>query len=672
MKNKEKPRLPQQDMRPSPYQLVEKPTGLRDVPRYLKELLGGFFERLFYIFKLVWETDPRILFILMLVTVFNGVLPTVGSLITQRVLNELQTGFLGDQELTTAVFIGSALFSLLIVMFAYRLLNTIVGCVNGAVTRIAGERVVHHVKKKIMTKAKELDLASFDSPAFYEKLENANREAGNRPIHILSATFSMVSSIISLVSYIVILATAPGMWWSVLVVAAVSLPSAIINMHYRRKNFQYMRRRSKERRQMNYYADLMVNKDMVKEIRMFGLSDLFIDRYDEAYGVYYAGIRKLILAENAWHIMTVFISAIVNCFFYAMIGFRVYLGEWMIGDYSLLTGALGSVSDRVGSLTNLSAQIYEGTLFIDNLMVFMKEERTIAPSLSAPRRVSHGQPHTIEFDHVSFRYPGSDHDVLCDVSMTIAPGETLVLVGLNGAGKTTLLKLLTRLYDPTGGRILLDGYDLREYDVEDLYRMFGIIFQDFGRYAVTVEENIRFGDITREDDARMRASAQASGAAEFVEKLKVGYDTPLMRIFEIDGTELSGGQWQKLAIARAFYGDGDVIILDEPTAALDPMAEQEIYNQFDRLRKDKTTIFVSHRLSSATVASKILVLEYGRIIEEGNHTELMAKKGRYWELFTTQASRYISDGERVLQGNEPPKGRLLSDMTDSHPFQPPL
>ena len=658
MKEKTKERPQPKDFRPSPYQLVEKPTGLGDVPRYLKELLGGFFERLFYIFKLVWETDPRILFILMLVTVFNGILPTVGSLITQRVLNELQMGYLGGGELTTAVFIGSALFSLLIFMFAYRLLNTIVGCVNSAVTRIAGERVVHHVKHKIMVKAKELDLASFDSPAFYEKLENANREAGNRPIHILSASFSMVSSIISLVSYIIILATAPGMWWSVLVIAAVSLPSAIINMHYRRKNFQYMRRRSKERRQMNYYADLMVNTDLVKEIRMFGLSDLFVQRYDDAYGVYYAGIRKLILAENAWHILTVFISAIVNCLFYAMIGFRVYLGEWMIGDYSLLTGALGSVSDRVGSLTNLSAQIYEGTLFIDNLMVFMKEERTISPALPQPRRVAHGQPHTIEFDHVCFRYPGSDHDVLSDVSMTIAPGETLVLVGLNGAGKTTLLKLLTRLYDPTGGRILLDGYDLREYDVEDLYRMFGIIFQDFGRYAVSVEENIRFGDITRVDDERMRASARASGAAEFVEKLQGGYDTPLMRIFEIDGTELSGGQWQKLAIARAFYGDGDVIILDEPTAALDPMAEQEIYNQFDRLRKDKTTIFVSHRLSSATVASKILVLEYGRIIEEGNHSELMAQKGRYWELFTTQASRYISEGEQVLEHAAPPPHRL--------------
>ena len=658
-----------------PYAYVEKPKGIKDLPRYFKELLGGFFERLFYIFKLVWETDPKILFVLMLVTVFNGVLPVVGSLITQRLMNELQMGYLGDvSRLDMATFMTTTLFVLLVVLFAYRILNTVISSINSMITRIAGERVVHHVKHKIMLKAKELDMASFDSPEFYEKLENANREAGNRPVQILSATFSMVSACISLVSYVIILATAPGMWWSAIVIVVVAIPSAIINMTYRRKNFQYMRRRSKERRQMNYYSDLMVNKDMAKEIRMFGLSDLFVERYDIVFNRYYSGMRKLIVAENVWHIVTFCASAVVNCLFYAMIAYRVYLGEWMIGDYSLLTGALSSVAGQVRTLINLSAQIYEGTLFIDNLIVFMKETRTVLPLTETPRRVAHGQPHTIEFDHVSFRYPGTERDVLCDVSMKLDPGETLVLVGLNGAGKTTLLKLLTRLYDPTGGRILLDGHDLREYDVDDLYRMFGIIFQDFGRYAVTVEENIRFGDIRREGEntERMQSAARASGASDFIEKLDGGYDTPLMRIFEIDGTELSGGQWQKLAIARAFYGDGDVVILDEPTAALDPMAEQEIYNQFDRLRKEKTTIFVSHRLSSATVASKIVVLEYGRIIEEGDHAALMAQRGRYWELFTTQASRYISDGEQVLQGPVPHKEPPAVDVSDASDPTSPL
>ena len=267
-----------------------------------------------------------------------------------------------------------------------------------------------------------------------------------------------------------------------------------------------------------------------------------------------------------------------------------------------------------------------------------------------PLQVAHGQAHTIEFRHVSFIYPGTQRKVLDDVSLLIRPGETLVLVGLNGAGKTTLLKLLTRLYDPTEGVILLDGEDIRAYDVQDLYRMYGIIFQDFGKYAVSVSENIRFGDIHKEAKAEdIRKAAEEADATDYISHLPVGFDTPLMRIFEEEGIELSIGQWQKLAIARAFYSDSDVLILDEPTASLDPMAEQEIFNQFDRLRADKTTIFVSHRLSSATVASKIAVLEYGKLIEEGNHRQLMAKRGRYYELFSTQAKRYVTEGEAVLE-----------------------
>jgi ABC-type multidrug transport system fused ATPase/permease subunit len=268
--------------------------------------------------------------------------------------------------------------------------------------------------------------------------------------------------------------------------------------------------------------------------------------------------------------------------------------------------------------------------------------------------VAHGQPHTIEFDHVSFRYPGTERDVLCDVSMKLDPGETLVLVGLNGAGKTTLLKLLTRLYDPTGGRILLDGHDLREYDVDDLYRMFGIIFQDYGKYADSVAENIRYGDIHKERiEENIHEAARQSAAEEFIQALPDGYETPLMRIFEPNGRELSIGQWQKLAIARAFYGESDVLILDEPTASLDPLAEQEIFRQFDLLREDKTTIFVSHRLSSATVADQVIVLEDGQVIENGTHLELMALEGKYHKLFSTQAERYISKQEEERPPRRP-------------------
>ena len=271
---------------------------------------------------------------------------------------------------------------------------------------------------------------------------------------------------------------------------------------------------------------------------------------------------------------------------------------------------------------------------------------TVVSVNETPAPVAYGAPHTIEFVDVSFAYPGSDRLVLENINLKFRPGETVVLVGLNGAGKTTFIKLLTRLYDPTKGKILLDGKDLREYDPSELYRMFGIIFQDFGKYAVSVSENIGFGDIHRDaNEDEIRRAAEDANASEFISKLPGGYDTPLMRYFEPDGIELSIGQWQKLSIARAFYSKSDILILDEPTASLDPIAEQEIFNQFDELRKDKTTIFVSHRLSSATIATKIVVLEYGRLIEEGTHKELMDKKGRYYELFSTQARRYLENEE---------------------------
>ena len=635
------------------YAKITPPKNIADLPRYLKELLSGFFSRMGYVCKLVWKTGPWILFCMLFFAIVQGLMPVIASKISEAVLNELQSqyGLFGG---SFAEFFGTSVFVLLIIMFSYNILHSILNTLKNTVTRIAGELVVRTVKLEIMNKAKTLDLCSFDLPAFYEKLENANREAGMRPIQILSSTFSMVSAAITLTSYIIILAA--ELWWAALVMVIISVPSAIINFHYRRKHFQYMRRRSKDRRQMSYYSDLMVNKDMVKEIRMFGLSETFIGRYKATFDRYYAGIRALILKEDMWHVIIAVVSSIVNCGFFAWFAYGVVAGRYQVGTYTLYAGALSQISAEVGALITISATIYEGTLFIDNLTSFLKEKPTVVPVVpeerkeAGPLKVAHGQSHTIEFKHVSFIYPGSTRKVLDDVNLLIRPGETLVLVGLNGAGKTTLLKLLTRLYDPTEGIILLDGQDIRAYDVEDLYSMFGIIFQDFGKYAVNVSENIHFGNIRKEmKEEDIRRAADEADATTYIGRLPGGFDTPLMRIFEDDGIELSIGQWQKLAIARAFYSDSDVLILDEPTASLDPMAEQEIFNQFDRLRSDKTTIFVSHRLSSATVASKIAVLEYGKLIEEGDHRTLMAKRGRYYELFSTQAKRYVTDGEAVLE-----------------------
>ena len=634
-----------------PYDRVPPPRTISEVPMYLVKLMSGFFSRLAYTFKMVWETGHWILVCMVIIAVLSGIMPMIGSLISKEILNELQNVIVADATGVgaAAVFWGSMAMSLLIFFFIYKIINQLVSRINIAVTRIAGEKVVRYVKLQIMEKAKQVDIASFDIPEFYEKLENANREAGMRPISVLSSTFDAISHFISIVSYVIILASAPGMWWTAVIMMIVSVPTAVINFVYKRKGFLYMRRRSKDRRQMNYYSDTMVNKDMVKEIRMFDLGDTFIDKYKSVFEGYYAGMRKLIVRENAWQIGVTVISSIVNCAFFALVAYKVFDGQIQIGDYTLYTGALTSIASTVASLIAVSANVYEGTLYIDNLMSFMKVESKIVPASETPEPVLRGKPHTIEFVNVSFAYPGTDRMVLKNINLTIRPGETAVLVGLNGVGKTTFIKLLTRLYDPTEGVILLDGKDIREYDVRELYAMFGIIFQDFGRYAFDVSENIRFGDVGRGADAdadAVKQAAVASNADEFIERLPHGYNTPLMRVFEPSGVELSIGQWQKLAIARAFYSTSDILILDEPTASLDPIAEQEIFNQFDQLRRDKTTIFVSHRLSSATVASKIIVLEYGELVEEGTHRELMDKKGKYYELFSTQARRYVENSEK--------------------------
>lgn len=632
-----------------------KPTHISEVPSYLGKLMKGFFSRLFYIFGLVWETGPWILFVMVFMAVFNGVIPVIGASITANILNALVGAF---NTLTPDAVIADQLKGMLeneacrsivfwlVVQFAFTFIKSIVSNVDTILTRIYGELVVNHIKLKIMNKAKQVDLASFDTTEFYEKLENANREAGMRPVQILNSTFKIFSTLITFVSFVIVLAAVSP--FAPTVIVALSIPSAIINFIYRKKNADYIRRRSKDRRVMNYYSGIITNKDLVKEVKLFGLSDIFIGRYKETFSKYFKGLKKLFVSEGIWHIFLTVLNAAVNCALFVYIALQVCNGNEDIGNYTLYVSALNHISSGVATLISTTATIYEGTLFIDNMIVFMNNETTIAPLLDSPREVERRIPHVIEFQNVSFRYPNTTRDVIKNVSFRIEPGETVVLVGLNGAGKTTLVKLLTRLYDPTEGVILLDGHDIREYSVEELYKMYGIIFQDFGKYAVSVRENIAFGEISKgvdEDD--IQKAAHASDADDFIAHLPDGYDTPLMRIFEENGIELSIGQWQKLSIARAFYSDSDVLILDEPTASLDPMAEQEIFNRFDELRKDKTSIFVSHRLSSATTADKILVLEYGELIESGTHKELMDAKGKYYTLFSTQAKRYIESASDI-------------------------
>ena len=607
----------------------ETPKSLKEVPAYLKTIFGGFFSRLFYIYSLVWETRPWMLFVMLFMSVFNGVMPLLGAVISRNLINALINAKSHDFQ---------TILHLLIFQFVYLFLLRIVASVDSMLNRTFGELVVQNIRQKIMHKSDELDLQSFDQPEFYTRLENANREAGMRPLQIAVSTFSMMSTLISMISFIVVLWVVSPLAPLAIILAAI--PSAVVNYIYKGKNASYMRHRSTDRRKMDYYSGLMVDKDQVKEVRLFRLGPLFMQRYNEVFEKYFSGMKALIFSEGKWNIVTTGIMNLVSCGIFIWVALKVYQGELTVGDYTLYTGALNSISSGVSSLIFMTASIYEGTLFIDNMISFMNEKKTITPQVDPPAQVKRGE-HEIEYRHVYFRYPGMDHDVLKDINLHFHSGESVVLVGLNGAGKTTLLKLMTRLYDPTQGVILLDGRDIRDYDVTQLYDIYGTIFQDFGRYADTVEMNIAYGQIEKPvDSEKIREAAVQGNAAPYIEKLAKGYQTPLMRIFEPDGAELSVGQWQKLAVSRAFYNDSDILILDEPTASLDPLAEQEIFSQFDKLREGKLTFYVSHRLSSATTATQIVVLENGKVIEVGTHAELMAHEGTYHKLFTVQADRY--------------------------------
>lgn len=627
---------------------IARPKSIKDLPGYLIRRLKGFTSRLGYIIGLVWEASPKILIAMCLLCILDGVLPVVGAYISKYLINGIADLLANSAEVSgnikTDLFVTlRPVIFILVLDMIYLFMKRVLARINSCVTSIAGELVTNHIKIKIMTKAKTVDQRSFDDPAFYERLENANREAGMRPLHILSATFHVISSVLSVVSFIVVLATLSPV--APIVVIIASIPGAVVNYYYRNRNFKYIRRHSKERRQMNYYSTLMTNKDNAKEIKILGLADTFRKKYDDAFEGYYKGLRRIILRESFMQIAVSLIYVLASGLLFGYVAYNVvFSGTGEIGDWSLYTGALTSITGYVSTIVTSTATIYEGTLFIENMLDFMKEPTTVVPITDSPLVPERNVAHTIEFKNVSFRYPGTNRDVIKNVNLTLQTDRSVILVGLNGAGKTTLLKLVMRLYDPTEGVILLDGHDIREYDTEKLYDIYGIIFQDFGKYADTAEENIRFGDVRFDHgDADVVDAARFGNAHEFIEKLPNGYKTPLTRIFEENGIELSGGQWQKLSIARAFYKKSEILIMDEPTASLDPLAEQDVLDRFAELSRGKISIFVSHRLSGARLAGQIIVLEGGEIVEEGTHDELMRKRGRYHLLFTTQADRYVDD-----------------------------
>jgi ATP-binding cassette subfamily B protein len=568
-----------------------------------------------------------------LLTLGGALLPAsqawVGKLIVDAVVATIQSR--ADPRDVQAVFV------FLILELGLLLASTLIRHARGLLQQLLQLRLANHINSQIIRKALTLDLSSFENPEFYDRLQNARREAGYRPVDLIDETFMLVQNAITLVSFGALLFRFSP--WVMVALLATTIPAFIAEARFSGEAFRLLTWRAPETRRLNYLSRLLTEDSSVKEVKLFGLGEPLLKRYNSLFEKFFREDQSLavrrVMAEFGLGLIATL--GFYGC--YAWIVWQTINGAITLGDMTLyLTVFRQGQSTFQASLSSVGT-IYENNLFMANLFDFLALRSEMAvPDRPVPVPVPLRRG--IEFRGVWFRYPESEDWALRDIDLSIAPGEKIALVGANGAGKTTLVKLLTRLYDPTKGRILIDGIDIGDFDPLSLHRRIGVIFQDFVRYHLPAQENIGFGKIeSLEDLDRIVAAAQKSGAHPIIEKLPEGYQTMLGRWFR-KGHELSVGEWQKIALGRAFMRDAEVLVLDEPTSSLDAETEYEIFHHFQVLTAGKITILISHRFSTVRMADRIGVIQDGRMAELGTHKELLEKDGVYAHLFNLQAEGY--------------------------------
>ncbi len=520
--------------------------------------------------------------------------------------------------------------------FSLAILGGVFGRVVDYYDALLADRYTRHVSIEVMRHASQLDLQSYEDPVFYDRLERARVQATDRlgMIQSIGRLFQQVITTVSL--SVAILWFSP---WLLLILVACLLPAFLGESHFAFLSYAKSFRQTPARRQLDYLRQLGGSKEAAKELKLFNLSEFFTKRFTTIWNVILdenlALSRKRLIAASLFSILSTggYYGA------YVWVIFKTVSGVFSIGTLTFLTQAIMSASSNISQIFSTLSSIADQALFLTDLLAFFEMKPSVASkpnALPAPRPIKQG----FEFQKVCFTYPGTDRLILNQLNLRVEPGERIALIGQNGQGKTTIVKLITRLYDPTGGRILLDGVDLRDYQIEDLCSETGVIFQDFMRYEMTARENIAVGRIEYlSDDKRIQAAAQKSLADGVIAQLAGRYEQMLGRRFE-GGVDLSGGEWQKLALARAYLRDAQVLILDEPTAALDARAEFEVFQRFNELTTGKMALFISHRFSTVRMAERIIVLENGSISEEGSHSQLMSRGGTYAEMFELQAASY--------------------------------
>ena len=584
--------------------------------------------------QLVWTTNRPLTLALAALTLVAGVLPAamayVGALIIDAVVA------------TAGQYKVSGVADIQKVVLLIALEGGIVASMAGAQRGISlcqslmRAQLGQRVNVMILEKALKLELTQFEDSEFYDKLTRARREASSRPLSLVNRSFGLAQNMISLVSYGVLLVQFSP--WAVLLLVLAGLPSFVAETRFSGEAFTLFRWRSPDTRMQIYLESVIAREDNVKEVKLFGLGPMLLQRYRDIFAKLYHADRRLAIRRDGWGFIFGLLGTAALYGAYTWIAWSTVVARITLGQMTMYLMLFRQGQAAVGASLSAIGGMYEDNLYLSTLYEYL--ETPVASPLPGRRQGPNPQD-GIRFESVSFTYPGARQPALRDISLHIRPGESLALVGENGSGKTTLIKLLTRLYRPQSGRILLDGLNLDDWDESALRQRIGVIFQDFSRYQFLLGENIGVGDVRHVDDVdRWRVAAEQGMADEVARNLPGGYETQLGKWFK-DGLELSGGQWQKIALARAFMRtEADILVLDEPTAAMDAAAEANIFEHFRNLTRNRIAILISHRFSTVRMANHIVVIENGVLIEQGSHQSLMAQDGHYARLFSLQAAGY--------------------------------
>ena len=580
--------------------------------------------------RMVWDTSPPLVSITTFLRLIRALLPLsmlwVSKLILDGVVAWIKRGN-GN---------ATALWRLVAIELGLAVLSDLLARANALADSLLGDRFTNRISVRLIEHATKLDLASFEDPVFYDKLERARRQTTGR-VGLLAAVLNVGQDTLSLISLSAgLIVFSP--WLMVLLIAAV-IPAFLGETHFTTLAYSVLYRWTPQRRLLDYIRLLGASNQSAKEIKIFGLGPHLAERYRDVSDRIYIDNKKVAVKRASVGFLLNLISTGGYYGAYAVVLIRTLAGTISIGTFTFLTGAFSRSRSYIERILQSFTDISDQALYLKDLFEFFEMQpsiRSIADSLPAPRPIRSG----FEFRNVAFAYPGSSRMVVENINFRLEAQEKIALIGENGAGKTTLVKLLARLYDPTAGQILLDGVDLREYDVDDLRKEIGVIFQDYMRYELLAKENIGFGKIEDlADQSRIEIAARKSMAYQVIDKFPNGYDQMIGRRFD-GGVDLSGGEWQKFALARAYMRDAQLLILDEPTATLDARAEYEVFRRFAELTQGRMAVLISHRFSTTRMADRILVLQDGRIREQGTHNHLVALGGQYAELFELQAAGY--------------------------------